>query len=79
MSLVEDSYYEHDEYGRIKLINIDDVARFETGGTVHVRGVGNIPAVQEEDISSFKSQVEPADISLDPPISQVGETANQPR
>lgn len=74
LSLVEDSWYDHDEYGRVRLIRIDEDSNdvlLEKGEATHVTGVGTIPAGTRESIDSFTQNAAPADISVTPPVVEM--------
>lgn len=76
LSLVEDSWYDHDEYGRIRLVRIDEpenevLLEKGNGETMHVSAVGDIPAGTRESIDSFRRAAQPADISVTPPTVEI--------
>lgn len=75
LSLVENSLYDHEELGRVRLVSVDE-ARDEvllerTDRTARVTGLGKIPAGTRESIASFTERASPADISVTPPTVEI--------
>lgn len=74
LSLIENSWYDHEEYGRVRLIRIDEDAEtvlLERAETTHVSGVGDIPAGARDSLDSFTQAAAPADISVSPPVVEI--------
>lgn len=74
ISLVEDSWYDHDKYGRVRLVRIDedsDTVLLEKGETTYVTALGDIPAGTRESIETFAQNAQPADISVTPPAVEI--------
>lgn len=74
LTLAEDSWYDHSEYGRIRLVRVDEDANevlLEKGESTYVSGVGDLPAGTRELIDSFTQNAAPADISVSPPVVEM--------
>lgn len=75
LSIVENSEYEHDQFGRVRLV---DHRREErrvllemVGETEYVTGVGHIPSGVSQTLEEFIEHAEPADISVSPPTVEI--------
>ena len=82
LSLVEDSWYDHEEHGHVRLVRIDEDAEtvlLERADTTHVSGVGNIPTGTREPLDSFRRAAAPADISVSPPVVEIDAEAPEIR
>lgn len=74
LTLAEDSWYDHSEYGRVRLVRVDreaDEILLEKGEATYVSGVGDMPAGTRESIDSFTQNAAPADISVSPPTVEM--------
>lgn len=78
MNIVENSYYSHDEYGNVRVLEVDDSVTFQTDEMKYISDIGEIPVVKEQDKDMFEVSAEPADVSLNAPISDVGAELNNP-
>lgn len=78
MSLVEDSYYDHDEYGRIRMTDLGDEIRFVVcDEEIYVHDVGYVPRAITEPREQFVDQTTPADITIETPATTAApETPN---
>jgi len=64
MSIVEDSYYDHDEHGLVKVVAIREhkvLLEKQSEQTV-IDGV-TIPSGEKEPITDFKENADPADVT----------------
>jgi hypothetical protein len=78
MRITDNAYYSHDEYGRVKTIDVAEKVVFKTEDTTYISGVGQVPLVKEQEEDMFELSAEPADIDLEPPKSDVGTEQNNP-
>jgi hypothetical protein len=78
MNIVENSYYSHDEYGNVRVLEVDDSVTFQTDEMKYISGVGDVPVVKEQDKDIFEVSAEPTDVDLNAPISDVGAELNNP-
>jgi hypothetical protein len=62
----------------VKAIGVDGKVVFKTEDTTYVSGVGQVPLVKEQERDMFELSVEPADVDLEPPMSDVGAEQNNP-
>jgi len=76
MRLVENSYYQHAEYGLVKLIDVTNGVvsmQKQEGRPVNVGGK-RIPAGKKQSAAGFQSDAEPADIAVDANVALFGAT-----
>jgi len=79
MRIVDNAYYSHEEYGKVKTTEIkEDKVVFQTEDMTYISGVGEVPVVKEQEKDMFELSVEPADVDLKPPMSDVGAEQNNP-
>lgn len=66
MRLVEDSYYEHEDHGRVKLVSVDATkVAFQLVNRRHgLPGGHEILQGKYEGVTEFKQKAEPADITV---------------
>lgn len=80
LSIVEGSWYDHDEYGRVRLVSVDeetDEVLLKKVETTHISGVGTIPTGTRESLESFTQAAAPADISVTPPAVEIDAEATE--
>jgi hypothetical protein len=83
LSLVEDSFYDHDRYGRVRLVSLrreaGEVLLERQESSTYVTGVGDIPPGVRESIGEFIDNAQPADLSLTPPTVEISADTNDIR
>lgn len=64
-SIVEDSYYDHAEYGRVRVVDVTNgvVSMEKQNETVPITG-GRIPAGVKQSAAGFREDAEPADVTV---------------
>lgn len=67
MRIVENSYYDHDEHGRVKVVDVTNgvVSMEKQEEYEFVSGMGRIPGGTKQAASGFQRDAEPADITID--------------
>lgn len=66
MTVVENSYYEHDEHGLVRVVdNSPDNVSFEINGEFIWSGTEKVPKAKKEEPGEFEQSTEPADVSVD--------------
>lgn len=79
MNIVENSYYDHDEHGRVKVVDVTNrvVSMEKQQDWMFVSGT-KIPTAAKQAVSGFKEDAEPADITVQarPAIFDVFGTEN---
>lgn len=65
MRIVENSFYEHDEHGLVKVVSVNNgVVSFEKRDESVYTGGMSIPAGSQQAAAGFRDCVEPADITV---------------
>jgi hypothetical protein len=78
MSIKENSYYSHSDWGEVKVIEVTDTeVQAQTNKTKFVADVGNVPLVKTEEKEDFKEKSEPADVGISTPKSNVEYELNE--
>lgn len=73
------SYYEHDEHGRVKVVDVDGLVLYEiVGQTRQIPGMGEIPSGATEPVEAFEERTEPADIEMSMPRTNNESTTPTP-
>lgn len=63
---VENSYYDHDEHGRVKVVDVTNgVVSMEKQRDTVVTGGVQIPAGVKQSAAGFMRDAEPADVTVD--------------
>lgn len=73
MSLVEGTPYDHETYGRVEIVAIEDgvVSWQSTEETQYIRGVGDVPKAGRQRAAEFKQDSEPAPQTVSLPTSEI--------
>lgn len=65
MRIVENSYYDHDEHGRVKVVDVTNgVVSMEKQQDYSVVGGRRIPGGAKQSAAGFQDQAEPADVKV---------------
>jgi len=73
-NIIENSYYDHIEYGRVKVVDVDaTTVSMELQEDTTVIGSRTIPVAKYEQVSDFKHRADPADITVaaDPAVFDI--------
>lgn len=77
MRLSEESHYEHEDHGPVKLIFVDgETVGFESLEKEHIMGDVKIPKGWKESVIDFIERAEPLDITIDTPTSSPDSQVN---
>lgn len=75
LSIVQNSEYEHQLYGRVRLVTHREDERVvlleRLEETTFISGVGDVPAGVRESLDAFIQHAEPADITVSPPAVEI--------
>jgi hypothetical protein len=78
MRIVEDSYYDHDEHGRVKVVDVTNgVVSMEKQQDDIVVGGARIPGATKQSAAGFQRDAEPADVTVDADMIVVNSDAIQ--
>lgn len=65
MSIVEDSYYDHDEHGRVKVADVTNgVVTMEKQNDHFISGGTRFPSMAQQSAAGFQDEAEPADLHI---------------
>lgn len=67
MTIVENSYYDHEEHGSVRVLEVtDDIVAFELMETeMRFPGGVSFPEAKREQLATFEEQASPGDVSVD--------------
>lgn len=67
MRIVENSYYDHAEHGRVKVVSVDNgvVSMEKQEEEAFVNGIGKIPGGAQQSAAGFQRDAEPADVTIE--------------
>jgi hypothetical protein len=65
MEIIEQSYYDHDEYGRVKVVDVTNgVVSFEKQNEEKFVSGMKIPGGAKQSAAGFQDDAEPADLNI---------------
>lgn len=79
MSIVEDSYYDHDRHGRVRVVLVEEDTVFMETTEIMDMGGGKIPTNRKQDVEEFSRETSPADFTVDAPATSIGAEQNKPQ
>lgn len=66
MEIVEESYYDHNKYGRVRVVAVsDETVSMQCVGETNFIAGQKIPKGKKEEVSAFLECSEPANITID--------------
>lgn len=65
MRIVENSFYEHERYGTVKVVDVTNgVVSMQQRNETVMTTAGNIPGGKQQAAAGFQDEAEPADIEI---------------